>query len=253
LSPFTNVNIFCTPACRTLFSDSCFWLGSLQYTMYHAKFTRKNGLMQEEPNIRRASYIKHLEDGFCFNNPTLKPKTLSSAIPMCAGQLMVRNISACDHSSGSCAPDIIATMYQEHPCPGCGGLCDLRNTITLEMQPNTEIPAIVTIHGLKNAIGSTLGDACVDMDRQRTKVDAMTALENFASSLKKTNMRDEKVADNINAPDFPNRRDQVMVPTGIACREALVLALLPSLDLDSRALARYLSLLAPSLSLWRNT
>jgi hypothetical protein len=221
--------------------------------MYHAKFTRKNGLMQEEPNIRRASYIKHLDDGFCFNNPTLKPKTLSSAIPMCAGQLMVRNISACDHSSGSCAPDIIATMYQEHPCPGCGGLCDLRNTITLEMQPNIEIPAIVTIHGLKNAIGSTLGDACVDMDRQRTKVDVMTALENFASSLKKTNMRDEKVADNINAPDFPNRRDQVMVPTGIACREALVLALLPSLDLDSRALARYLSLLAPFLSLWRNT
>jgi glycerophosphoryl diester phosphodiesterase len=140
------------------FPDSCFWLGSLQYTMYHVKFTLKNGLKQEEPNIRIASYIKQLEDGFCFNNPTLKPKTLPSAITSCAGQLMVQTYSACDQSSGSfkiCAPDITATIYQEHPWPGgCGGMCDLRNSITLAMKPNIEIPAdtIVTIHGLKNAI-----------------------------------------------------------------------------------------------------
>ena len=130
--------------------------------MYHVKFTLKNGLTQEEPNISIASYIKQLEDGFCFNNPTLKPKTLPSAITMCAGQLMVQKYSACDGSSDSfkiCAPDITATIYQEHPWPGgCGGVCDLKNSITLAMQPNIEIPAdtIVTIHGLKNAIDLNL-------------------------------------------------------------------------------------------------
>ena len=80
-------------------------------------------------------------------------------ITMCAGQLMVQKYSACDgNSSGSfkiCAPDITATIYQEHPWQGgCGGVCDLKNSITLAMQPNIEIPAdtIVSIHGLKNAI-----------------------------------------------------------------------------------------------------
>ena len=39
-------------------------------------------------------------------------------------------------------------------------LCDLRNTITLAMKPNIEIPTgtIVTVHGLQNAIDLTLKD-----------------------------------------------------------------------------------------------
>jgi hypothetical protein len=41
-------------------------------------------------------------------------------------------------------------------------------------------------------------------------------------------MRDEKVADKIDAPDIPNRRDQVMIPKDIECRAAVVLAPLPS-------------------------
>ena len=89
-------------------------------------------------------------------------------------------------------------------------------------------------------------------ERQRTKVDAKTSLEKYAYCINKPNMREGKVADKIDAPDVRNRRDQVMVPKGVECREALVLALLPSFSgPSSHALAHapclLPSLIAPSL------
>jgi hypothetical protein len=94
-----------------------------------------------------------------------------------------------------------------------------------------------TSKGKTNKIPITNNKVCVlqyDIKtRMVKKVDAKTTLENYAFSLKNTIMRDEKVADKIDAPDFPNYRDQVMVPRDqvmvprdIECREALVLALL---------------------------
>ena len=171
------------------------------YTTYHLSFSLKNGFAAVKPSIRIASYVKPAgQAGYCFNRPALKPNSLSDAVTTCTGELMIDSVSACDDSSDTfeiCAPDIFATIHQEHPWPGCGGprsvlpdllhqespwnmtravayteaeeqarcfqeqrLCDLRNTITLAMKPNIEIPTgtIVTVNGLQNAIDLTLKD-----------------------------------------------------------------------------------------------
>lgn len=58
-----------------------------------------------------------------------------------------------------------------------------------------------------------------------TSVVDLSELRSYAHSLKNT-MGEEKVADQIDAPEIPHRRDVVIIPNGIELRLAVVLALL---------------------------
>ena len=169
------------------------------YRTYSVSFVLKNGLAESEFTSGIDITAFDMSTSSCFRDPQQGFNTLTTAISTCAGEKMKLNHAACDGSSQTfkvCKPDIVTTIVQEHPWPGCGGprsntsllhelspfvesraveytddekkstcalekkLCNVKNTITVTMTPNIEIPlgTNVTITHLQNAIDPVLQD-----------------------------------------------------------------------------------------------
>jgi len=168
------------------------------YQTYFVSFVLKNCLAESEFMWGIDIIAFDMFTSSCFRDPQQRFNTLTAAISTCAGEKMKLDHGACDGSSQTfkvCKPDIVTTIVQEHPWPGCGGprsaptsllhelspfvescaveytddeknskcaldkkLCNLKNTITVTMTPNIEIPSrtIMTITNLQNAIDRDL-------------------------------------------------------------------------------------------------
>ena len=158
------------------------------YRTYSVSFTLKNNVepaavdLQSSVKISAYGQTPESPDGTCYFKSNT-PSTVFEAITACDGEPVMTS-GACGQSSSSlqvCAPDIDASIRQDHPWPGCGGsyevdpavipglapfspfnvsrgtaytesekeqrcaqekrVCNLRNKITLSMTPNIPVPA----------------------------------------------------------------------------------------------------------------